>query len=69
MTDLRVNLRNYYFKQTGRVPDEDLAMYTDWLELQIIGPPYSQKAEEVIINDERGIRMASGLIFPSDIML
>lgn len=69
MADLRVNLRNYYFKETGKVPDEDLAMYTDWLELQIIGPPYSPPPEEVITPQGRGIRMASGLIFPSDIML
>lgn len=33
--DARIILRDEYLKEQGRVPDEDLAMYADWLELKV----------------------------------
>lgn len=35
-------LRNQYLIERGRTPDENLPMYTDWLEVQLI-----RKAPEV----------------------
>ncbi len=34
--DARISLRDKFTKESGKVPDQNLDMYSDWLERQLL---------------------------------